>query len=67
MHTLDSQRLEDKVRQRSALYLSPEVARVAGMTLAQLQQFAAGAFHPSHEQVQRLARRMQIPFTWVES
>jgi hypothetical protein len=57
--------LTRQVRDRAWMFLSPEVAAVAGMTLVQMQQFIAGMFHPSHDQIQRLARRMQIPFTWA--
>jgi hypothetical protein len=59
--------LEQQVRNRAWCYLSPEVASCAGMTLGQMQQFIAGMFHPTAEQVQRLARRMQIPFTWTSA
>ena len=46
------------IRKRACHYLSPEVAARAGMTLFQLQQFVAGAFTPTDEQLTSLARRM---------
>jgi hypothetical protein len=50
-----------EVRKRAWHFLDPDTAGSAGMTLAQLQQFVAGTFHPSQEQLRRLARRMSVP------
>jgi hypothetical protein len=47
-----------RLRDRSWKYLDPCVAAVAGMSLQQLQQFCAGNFCPTPEQLQRLATRM---------
>jgi hypothetical protein len=41
-------------------YLTPDVAAAAGMSLAQLQQFCAGAFTPAPDQIGQLARRMGV-------
>jgi hypothetical protein len=46
------------IRDRAWLYLNPGVAACAGMTLQELQQFIAGSFHPSEDQLAALARRM---------
>ncbi|MFH0300991.1 helix-turn-helix transcriptional regulator [Bradyrhizobium sp. 31Argb] len=48
------------VRDRAWLYLEPDVAARAGMSLAQLQQFVAGTFVPSPEQLRALARVLNI-------
>jgi hypothetical protein len=48
------------IRERAHLYLSPEVASYAAMTLADLQQFIAGTFTPTDAQLWQLARRMQM-------
>ena len=55
MHTL-----EDKVRHRVWQFISPEVAACAGLTIFDLQRFISGTFFPTDDQVQRLARRMQV-------
>jgi hypothetical protein len=47
--------------------LSPHTAEFAGMTLAQLQQFAAGAFTPSEAQLNSLARYLRIEQGLVQS
>lgn len=52
--------LEQKVRERAWHYLEPSVTACGGMTLSQLQQFVAGTFFPNPEQLQGLARRMQV-------
>ena len=57
--------LEHEVRDRAAHYLTPEVARCAGLSLAQLQQVAWGGQALTHDQVQQLARRMGIAFVWT--
>ena len=47
------------LRNRTAHYLSHEVARSAGLnSLAELTQFVAGNFFPSPEQLTRLATRV---------
>jgi hypothetical protein len=51
---------EAAVRKRAWHYLSPEVAAVAGMSIFQLQQFVAGTFHPTDDQIHALAIRMQL-------
>lgn len=48
------------IRDRAWLYLTPGVAAAANMTLAELQQFVGGTFHPSDEQLGVLARRMGL-------
>lgn len=46
------------LRNRTAHYLSYEVAISSGMTgLADLEQFVAGNFHPTEDQLVRLANR----------
>ena len=53
--------LEEKVRKAAWLYLNQdEVGIVAGISLAQMQQLAAGAYHPDAAQLSALARRMGI-------
>ena len=47
--------------------LSPHTAEFAGLTLSQLQQFAAGAFTPSEEQLRALARYLRIEQGLVRS
>jgi hypothetical protein len=47
-----------KIRDRTWYYLSDEVAAVAGLSLAGLQQFVAGTVTLDDEQLTRLARRM---------
>jgi hypothetical protein len=49
-----------RIRDRTAHYLSDEVAASAGMSLAELQQFVAGNFHPNREQIEALARRLEL-------
>jgi hypothetical protein len=44
------------VRDRAWTSLSPQTAAAAGMTLADLQQFAGGNFYPSSEQLEALSR-----------
>jgi hypothetical protein len=52
----------NKLRNFTWHYLSYEVAISAGMPgLASLEQFVAGTFHPSPEQLQRLATRIGLP------
>jgi hypothetical protein len=48
------------VRDRAWHSLSPQTAAAAGMTLAQLQQFVAGSFHPTPEQIETLSRHMGL-------
>jgi hypothetical protein len=57
--------LEQQVRDRVACYLSPEVAAHAQLSLAQLMRVPWGGQPLSHLQIQRLARRMGIPFVWT--
>jgi hypothetical protein len=60
--------LEQCVRERTPLYLSPEVAACAGITLRELQAFVSGAYAPlggggvtlSGQQLTALALRMRI-------
>jgi hypothetical protein len=52
---------EDEVRRRVEHSLSFEVAACAGMRLDQLQQFVAGAYRPSVDQLFHLARRLSLP------
>ena len=47
------------IRARAELYLSPEVAACAHMSLHDLQQMIAGHYFPSDAQLQALARRMR--------
>jgi hypothetical protein len=53
--------LEQRVRRKTWQFISPEVVACAGLTIFNLQQFVAGVFHPTQPQVERLARRMQVP------
>lgn len=48
------------VRDRMAHYLTPDVAAAADMSLQQLQQIFAGAFKPTPEQIEHLARRVGV-------
>ena len=48
-------RLKSEVRERAWLYLSPEVAAAAGLSLTELQQFIAGTQALTDAQVQALA------------
>ena len=48
------------IRNRLWHALSPETALAAGMSLAQLQQFVAGAYTPAPEQIEQLARHMGL-------
>jgi hypothetical protein len=48
------------VRERAWHYLTPEVAACAGLTLAELQQFVAGAVSLSDQQLECLAHRMGL-------
>ena len=41
-------------------YLNPEVASYAGMTLHDLQQFIAGSYWPTDQQLLQLALRMRM-------
>jgi hypothetical protein len=50
-----------KIRVRLQHYLSPDVASFAGLRLEDLQQFVDGTFHPTPEQLYRLALRLGIP------
>jgi hypothetical protein len=57
-----TQRQIRALRKRTWHYLSYEVAISAGMTgLAELEQFLAGTFHPSPDQLTRLANCIGIP------
>lgn len=49
-----------QLRDRAMHYLTPDVASRAGMSLQQLQQFIAGAFTPTSEQIEQLARRIGV-------
>lgn len=50
-----------KVRDRARHSLSHEVAMHAGLQQEALQQFVAGTFTPSPEQLHRLALRLGVP------
>ena len=53
---------EQQVRNRALHSLNYETAMCGGfITVADLQQFAAGWSHPAPEQVESLARRFHIP------
>ena len=41
-----------QIRDRAWLSLSPQTAAAAGLSFAQLQQFVAGGFHPTAEQIE---------------
>ena len=47
--------------------LSPHTAEAAGLTLSQLQQFAASGFTPSEAQLNALARYLRIEQGLVQS
>jgi hypothetical protein len=49
-----------QVRSALYLYLSPEVAAAAAMTVADLQQTIAGAYRPTEKQLHTLARIMRL-------
>lgn len=48
------------IRKMAYHYISPTTAQAANMTLHELQQFVAGSFFPTDEQLAALARRMNI-------
>ena len=48
------------LRDRTWLFLNSDIAAAAGMSLAQLQQFGAGAFTPAPAQIEQLARRIGV-------
>jgi hypothetical protein len=50
----------EAVRARAPLFISPEVASCAGLSVQDLQQFIAGTQELSPEQLRALARRMQL-------
>ena len=50
----------EAVRKQAPHYLSDEVARTCGLTLAQLQQLIGGTFQPTDEQLRCLAKRMHM-------
>lgn len=49
-----------QIRDRAWQFLSPQAAAAAGMSLAELQQFIAGNFHPNSDQLAQLAKAMRI-------
>lgn len=49
-----------EVRARARHYISDEVAASANMTVEKLQQFVAGTFFPTDEQLAQLKRRMHM-------
>jgi hypothetical protein len=49
-----------RIRDRTWHYLTPDVAASAGPSLDQLKQFCTGAFHPNREQIEQLARRLEL-------
>jgi hypothetical protein len=51
-----------EVRKQAWMFLSPEVAGIAGLSLAELQQFVAGTVTLSAQQVEALASRMGMTF-----
>jgi|tagenome__1003787_1003787.scaffolds.fasta_scaffold20433810_2 hypothetical protein len=48
------------LRNRAWHYLGQDTALACGMSLPQLQQFIAGSYHPTTEQLQKLATRMKM-------
>jgi hypothetical protein len=52
--------IADKVRNRVWHAFGAGAAQASGMTIAQLQQFAIRAFHPSPRQIADLARYFGI-------
>jgi len=57
--------LEQQVRDRVLHHLDPDTASCAQLSLAQLMQVPYGRQRLTWLQIQRLARRMGIPFTWT--
>lgn len=55
-----SRTLLQNIQRRLPHYLEPSVAACAAMTMGELQQTIAGAFIPSPEQLDALARRLQL-------
>jgi hypothetical protein len=51
------------IRQKTFLYLEPNIAAAAGMRLEQMQQFIGRTFAPSELQLRRLATLMRIEIT----
>jgi hypothetical protein len=56
---MDTRQIE-MVRNRAMHSLNPTTATYGGMTVAHLQQFVAGAVHPTDEQLANLARHFNI-------
>ena len=50
----------DEVRRATWHHLEPNIAASADMKLAELQQFIAGTYVPSNEQIAQLARAMGL-------
>ncbi|UQD70492.1 hypothetical protein JEY40_31715 [Bradyrhizobium japonicum] len=48
------------MRDRAWHFIDADIAASAGLTLAQLQQFVAGSFTPTQEQLEQLARRIGV-------
>jgi hypothetical protein len=55
-----SRTLLQNLQRRLPMYLSEEVARVAGLHLGDLQQIIAGVLIPTAAQQDLLARRLQL-------
>jgi hypothetical protein len=49
-----------RIRDRTWHYLTADVAASAGMSLDQLKQFVAGGYRPNREQIEQLARRLEL-------
>lgn len=49
-----------KVRDRAWHYVGQDTAVACDMTLAKMQQFVAGTYCPSEEQLQKLATRIKL-------
>lgn len=65
---MPSRTLLQNIQRRLPHYLSQEVASVAGLQLADLQQIVAGVFVPSPEQTDALAKRLQLlPYQYPET
>jgi hypothetical protein len=46
------------LRRLSWHYISPEIAKAAGMTVAEMKQFCGGSYTPPPEQLEALYRRI---------
>lgn len=56
-----SRKTVEALKRRACHFLDPTTAAAANISIAELQQFIAGTYHPTGAQLIALARRMSIP------